>query len=781
MTRKILRELLLFALFLAMAIVLTWPLAIRLSTTVSDMGDPLLNAWIVNWDQYAWTHGHAVYQAPIFYPAKYPLAFSENLFGIATLMMPFYLAGLGPMTVYNLAFLLGLAFCGYGASVLARVVSRSMTAGIICGTLFAFCQYRFDHLPHLQIVWSGWLPLILAALLVYWRDPRLRTAVFFGAALLMNGLTNIHWLLFGTTAAGIAALVLALLAGRRPLRFWIQLGAATAIALALLVPVLLPYKTVSKLYGMHRATGEVQEGSATWMDWLWSSDRNATWGKFPDWSKTKPERLLFPGMLPLLLTGAALVLYRRRDGDPPSIAIAAPPRGHQWLLPVLDVAIVVSLLVAYLGAITAHYELRLGSVRLFSIGSADVPFLIALVLVVARFSFAYPRSWRGARSLRVTAAEARLPLEFWIAVVWIAIGVVGSFGLNAFFHTALYHRVQAFQSLRVPARWAMIAYVGLIATGSLGVAALLRDRRGGVRATLIAGLAIATYLDVRTRIVWEHDVAVEPVYHWLAQAKPPGPLIELPMNDATLEYIYSGRDAIHHAQTFNGASGFYPPLYIHLESLTEKKPIPDELVTTLETNGCRFLIVHDDWLRDTAAATHDWLRRELARGRLGFLRRFDHDISGDWLFAVTRNVPDWPTLHDMAHDAAGRTPDEELTAMLGGQPTYSASIIAHVDAPAYGAEVHVPFPVAGWALAAEGIKSVDILFESGRVRVHADLVDRGDVKALYPWFPRVPRPGFQKVFDKRPKGVRSDTDMSIEVTDGAGRKLQLPDVMIHWR
>src|SRR5258708_39122308 len=129
--------------------------------------------------------------------------------------------------------------------------------------------------------------------------------------------------------------------------------------------------------------------------------------------------------------------------------------------------------------------------RLFSIGSADVPFLIALVLVVARCSFAFPRSWRGARSLRVAAAEARLPLEFWIAVLWIAIGVVGSLGLNAFFHTALYHRVQAFQSLRVPARWAMIAYVGLIATGSLGVAALLRDRRGGARAALFAGPAVA--------------------------------------------------------------------------------------------------------------------------------------------------------------------------------------------------------------------------------------------------------------------------------------------------
>src|SRR5438093_1960092 len=118
MSKRIARGLLLFALFLAMAIVLTWSMAVRLETTVSDLGDPLLNAWILNWDQYAWTHGHAVYQAPLFYPAKDPLAFSENLFGIAAVMLPFYLAGLPPLVVHNLAFLIGLAFCAYGASVL---------------------------------------------------------------------------------------------------------------------------------------------------------------------------------------------------------------------------------------------------------------------------------------------------------------------------------------------------------------------------------------------------------------------------------------------------------------------------------------------------------------------------------------------------------------------------------------------------------------------------------------------------------------------------------------
>ncbi|HMC21942.1 MAG TPA: hypothetical protein VKL19_08855, partial [Thermoanaerobaculia bacterium] len=92
--RTVGREIGASAFFLLLAIIFTWPLAIRLSTGTSDLGDPLLNTWIVDWDMYAATHSVSnIFQAPIFYPGKYPLAYSENLFGIAIVALPFYLAG----------------------------------------------------------------------------------------------------------------------------------------------------------------------------------------------------------------------------------------------------------------------------------------------------------------------------------------------------------------------------------------------------------------------------------------------------------------------------------------------------------------------------------------------------------------------------------------------------------------------------------------------------------------------------------------------------------------
>src|SRR5437867_9142645 len=195
------RELAIFAGFVLLAVVLTWPMGSQLATIVSDNGDPLLNAWILDWDCFALVrHPLSVFQAPMFYPARYPLAYSENLLGIALVVLPLSLMHVSPLTIYNIAMLLGFAFSAYGAAVLARLATRSTLAATVAGILYGFVQFRFDHLAHLQMTWGGWLPLIAAALLFFRSSPSLGRAALLCGALIMNGLTNVHWLLFGFVA-----------------------------------------------------------------------------------------------------------------------------------------------------------------------------------------------------------------------------------------------------------------------------------------------------------------------------------------------------------------------------------------------------------------------------------------------------------------------------------------------------------------------------------------------------------------------------------------------------
>ncbi len=286
-------------LFIVLSAVMTWPLVYNIDRAVSWPGDPFINAWILDWDWYATFHQPlALFEASAFHPAHDSLAYSENLYGIALLLFPLRAIGVTPLAAYNVAMLAGYAFSGFAAYLLGRHVTGSIWAGIAAGVFYAFLPFRFTHASHVQHVWGGWLPMLLLMLFRYAEHPRWGRAAAFGAVFLMNGLTNIHALLFGTVA--IAATVLIV----RP-RI-VPLVVCTAIAGAMLLPFLLPYIDVARLYGMQRGWRETRLFSARPGDWLVSNNLNHLYRVLDD-TTVNPERWLFPGALALLISAFAVM------------------------------------------------------------------------------------------------------------------------------------------------------------------------------------------------------------------------------------------------------------------------------------------------------------------------------------------------------------------------------------------------------------------------------------------------------------------------------------------
>ena len=172
-----------FGFFLLFTIVLTWPFAIRLDTAASDLGDPLLNTWILDWDLYSITNAPThIYDANIFYPSKVPAGVQREPLRhrhrrAAVLLLRLHAAdGLQHRLPPRLRLLR-----------LRRVRSRPRAdaldgGGLVAGILYSFVNFRTDHLAHLQFVWGGWMPMMLAALLHYWRRPTTRNAVLLGSA-----------------------------------------------------------------------------------------------------------------------------------------------------------------------------------------------------------------------------------------------------------------------------------------------------------------------------------------------------------------------------------------------------------------------------------------------------------------------------------------------------------------------------------------------------------------------------------------------------------------------
>ena len=421
-----------FALYALLAVALTWPLATHLNTYVADRGDPLLNCWIIDWGCYALTHAPLhLFDAPILHPAKFPLAFSENMTGIDLAVLPFHIAGAAPLVVYNLAMILGFAFSGYGAWVLARMITGNSLAAFAGGIFAAFVSFKFDHLSHVQVVWTGWLPLMLAALLAYWRHADLTHALLLGGAFVMNGLTNIYWLAFGATALGITIAFLFIVTDRRDAAFWRRLIVTLGVSCAVLLPFLIPYEVVSKMYHLWRRSSESLAGSATPFDFFMPSERSLLYGKIAA-GRSHVERHLFLGIVPVIL--AAFSVGRRRP-RPRSTgeAAGAPLRKNRFL----NIFIVVLLLTAVVMTRTRH--------------GADVPVMLALVVAVIRL----------APNIRDFVSRSRFDVEEWTAALWIAIGFIGAFGEHAFLHPFLFRLLPIFRATRTPSRWVVILHTGL--------------------------------------------------------------------------------------------------------------------------------------------------------------------------------------------------------------------------------------------------------------------------------------------------------------------------------
>jgi len=231
------------------------------------------------------------------------------------------------------------------------------------------------------------------------------------------------------------------------------------------------------------------------------------------------------------------------------------------------------------------------------------------------------------------------------------------------------------------------------------------------------------------------------------------------------------RATVHHQPMFNGLSSFEPPQHATLRQHSYDALTLD----ILEKHGCRFVIVRPQWAGWEAVPIFDWLRREIARGRLAFVRRFEYDAGGDWVFAVTRNERDW-----QRHRAAS-VPDQELARLLGGQRTYSGITFGRMSAPAPYADVRGALEISGLAMSPFGIRNVTALIDNGRHRIPVPLFERADFTAAFPWYPETPRPAFALVIPKRPKGVWKDTDVQIEIVDGRGGVILLPDAPITWK
>ncbi|MDP2055459.1 MAG: hypothetical protein Q8L75_17605, partial [Acidobacteriota bacterium] len=482
---------LVFLAYTLFSILLTWPLAAGLGSDVpGDLGDSLLNMWILAWGAehlpqlvtgaMSWSQ---FWDANIFHPAPLSLALSEHLFGQVLQILPIYWLTGNIILCYNLLFLSTFVLSAFGAYLLVYDLTGDRRAAFIAGLVYGFLPYRIASVPHLQVLSSQWMPFALWGLNRFVAGGAggagsYRALAFGTGALVMQNWSCGYYLLYFAPFVPLFVLhrmwavsTPGTLGTLGTFRTWAGLITAAAGTLILTVPFLLPYLDAQRVFGFARPFGEVVGFSANVWSYLTASENVWLWGETLRFY-TRPEGETFLGFVPWLLAIIAGIALVRRE------VAAAPSQSdrRRWVRVVLVVMTVLATIqfVALASAVAfGGFDVRAFGVTI----SARTPQRL-LMQTVAAAGLVLALS---PRARAVLGRLARTPGFFFavatILAIWLSLGPAPSAGdarVSGFgIYSALYHYVPGFDGVRVPARYAMIAGLFLAVLAGYGVAALV--------------------------------------------------------------------------------------------------------------------------------------------------------------------------------------------------------------------------------------------------------------------------------------------------------------------
>jgi hypothetical protein len=275
---------------------------------VNDLGDPLFSVWRLDWIAHQLPRDPLhLFDANIFYPERYTLAFSDAILLPGILAAPLVWLGVPSVPLYNILMLVALVAAGVAMYALVRALTHQRAAAVVAGVIFAFYPFHFEHYSHFELQFSLWMPMVLLALHRTLTWGRLRDGVMTGLALGAQMLSCIYFGILLSAFLVPVWSVLALGAGRaraslRPL----ALGAAVAVIVS--ASLFYPYLEVRARHG-ERSLGEIASWSAKPRDYLMPHASRTTYasGLGPIGSRVhEPEKDLFPGLLVVALAVLAL-------------------------------------------------------------------------------------------------------------------------------------------------------------------------------------------------------------------------------------------------------------------------------------------------------------------------------------------------------------------------------------------------------------------------------------------------------------------------------------------
>ncbi len=618
-----------FLFFIVVSGVFSWPLLGHLSNSLPDWGDPPDTAWrIGSIARQLFSDPLHLYRTNGFYPLGNGLALNEIVTGEGLLAGPVVWWTGNVILAYNLINFSSFVLSGFAMWLLVRFLTGSNGAGLVAGLIYAFSPVHLGQYGHLGLGAQEWMVFALYFLIKGLRKPGLNLIYWAGfvGCFVFQALAAGYYSYFETIL--IACYLLfhfvfeaglpyaAFLKGRSRLRTAIpslksvlfQAGKvllALSLAFILILPFALPFIQAKDDYDFERSLQEISYWSAAPNSLL--RTMGTSWLYHPVERnffhlKTSAERMMYPGLIALLLALAGLFLPILKN----------PPRDRRGQR-------------KDRGEKESFINLR----WFFA--------FISLVGLILSFG---PSLNLEAYGLKPTGII--LPYRF------------------------LYEIIPGFNSLRVAQRFDQLFMLGLAICAGYGVWTLQRNYWGrrfstsfGARLKVFpfkisfparfnpgSGLLTLLCLGLVGGEFYAPGLPLTPtfvgpgapaLYRWLdgpeadGLISKAGPLIELPLgqdkNPATTSQLYLMYGLGHGRPMLNGSANIIPAGYERLYFEMQSFPAPSSL-DILTSLGVQTIIVHP--LKLVAEANRQALVREAGPGgRLELIREFKDNFDNE--------------------------------------------------------------------------------------------------------------------------------------------------------
>jgi hypothetical protein len=203
-TRQRWIDLIIFLVYLGIALGITWPLAANLDSHFpGDSNDSLHHYWNGWWVQRALNAGQSPSWTPyLHYPDGLSLVshdFAWFNIGIWLIVEPL----LGGLVAYNWGILISLALCGSAAFALASELTGDVRAAFLAGLLYQAWPFRLHQLDRPNLASTQWIPLFLLFLVRSIDRGKWWSGVLAGVFLAVTGYTRWQQLIPAVMMGGV--------------------------------------------------------------------------------------------------------------------------------------------------------------------------------------------------------------------------------------------------------------------------------------------------------------------------------------------------------------------------------------------------------------------------------------------------------------------------------------------------------------------------------------------------------------------------------------------------